>query len=115
MDLVDEAHFPRGEIRDDPNEIAGLFNRRAGGRPHRHAHLVRDHIGQRRLPKAGRTVQQDVIQGLLTLLRRCDRDRQVLADPVLTDVIVQKARTEPGFILRVLVHPRRRDNSGIRH
>ena len=56
-----------------------------------------------------------MIQWFLALLRRGDRDLQVLADAILADVVVQDARAEPGFVLRVLVDARRRDDSRIRH
>jgi hypothetical protein len=29
MDLVDEEHFARLEVRDDADEVAGLFDRRS--------------------------------------------------------------------------------------
>ena len=115
MDLVDEQHFAGGEIRDDPDQVAGLLDRGTGRRPDLHAHLVGDHVGQRRLAEPGRTVQQHVIERFLALLRRRDRHLQVLADAVLADVLVQDARAEPGFVLRVLVDARRGDDSGIRH
>ena len=45
-----------------PSEIAGLLDRRSRRRAHRHAELVADHVRQRRLAEAGRSVQQHVIE-----------------------------------------------------
>ena len=115
VNLVDEQYIARGEIRHDPDQIAGPFDRRPRGRPELNAHLVGDHIRQRRLSKAGRTMEQHMIQRFLALLRGRDGDLQVLADTVLADVVVQDAGAEPRFILRILVDARRGDYSGIRH
>ena len=73
---------------------------------------LRDHVRERRLAEARRAVQQHVIERLAALLRRGDRHLQVLADAVLADVLVEHARTQPGFVLRVLVDARRGDDRG---
>ena len=60
-------------------------------------------------------MQQDVIERLAAPLRRLDRDVQVLADAILADVLVEPARTQPGFVLRVLVDARRRHETVVSH
>ena len=106
---------PAPEVRDDADQVARLLDRRPGGRAHRHAHLVADHVRERRLAEAGRTVQQHVIERLAALPRGGDRDVQVLADAVLPDVLVEPARPQPGLVLRVLVDARRGDEAVVRH
>ena len=73
---------------------------------------LRDHVRERRLAEPGRAVQQHVVERLAALPRRGDRDLQVLADAVLADVLVERARAQPRLVLRVLVDARRRDDGG---
>ena len=84
-------------------EIARLLDHRPGGGAHRHAHLVADDVGQRRLAEPGRAVQQHVIERLAAAARRGDRHLQVVADAILADVLVERARAQPRLVLRVLV------------
>ncbi len=46
-----------------------------------------------------------MIQRLAAALGGGNRHLQVLADPVLADVVVQRPWPEPGLVLDVLVHP----------
>ena len=115
MDLVDEQHLARREVRDDADEIAGLLDRGARGRAHLHAELVRDHVGERRLAEARRSVQQHVVERFAAMCRGGDRHLEVLADPVLADVLVEPARTKPRFVLRVFVDARGGDDAIVGH
>ena len=103
------------EVGEDADQVARLLDRRPGGGAHRHAHLVGDDVGERRLAEPGRAVQQHVIERLAALLRGRDRDLQVLADAILADVLVEQARAQPGFVLRVLVDARRGHHAVVRH
>ena len=49
------------------------------------------------------------------LLRRRDGDLQLLADFVLSDVFVQRPRTQPGFVLDVVFDRRRVDETIVAH
>jgi hypothetical protein len=113
VDFVDEQHVARRQIRHDAKQIARLFNRRARRRPHLHAELVANHIRQRRLAETRRTVQQHVIQRVAALLRSSDRDEQVFTNAILADVVVENARAQPGFVLRLFFYRRGGDDSGI--
>ena len=75
------------------------------------AELVRDDGGQRRLAEPGRAVEQRVVERLAAVPRRGDRDLQVLSDPILADVVVERAGPEPGLVLDVLVDARRSDDA----
>ena len=70
-----------------------------GGRAHRHAQFVADDVRERRLAQAGRPVQQDVVERLSDADSSLAMgDLQVLAHPVLTDVVVQRARAQARFV-----------------
>ncbi len=111
VNLVDEQHLARREVRQDRRQIPGPLEDRPGGRPHRHAELVPDDVGQRRLPEPGRSVEQDVVERFVTLARRRDRHLQIFAHPVLADVVVEHARAEARLILRVFIDARRRHDA----
>ena len=99
------------EVGQDRREVAGLLEHRPRCGADRRAELVADDVCQRRLAKTRRPVQQDVIERFATLQRGGNRHLQVLADAVLTDVVVQRARTKPRLVLGVFVDLRGRDES----
>ena len=115
MDLVDEQHVAWRKVGHDADQIARLLNRRPRRGADRRAHLVADHVGQRGLAEARRTVQQHVIERLAALPGRRDRHLEVLADAVLPDVLVQPARAKARLVLRVLVDARRRHQTIVSH
>src|SRR5207237_7523253 len=53
-----------------------------------------------------RAVEEHVIEGLIALPGRGDRNLQVLADTILADVLVEQPRAQARFILRVFVDAR---------
>ena len=94
-----------------PARSPGFSMHRPGRGADRHAQLVGDDVGERRLAEAGRAVEQHVVERLAALARRRDRHVQVLADAVLADVVVERPRPQPGLVLRVVVDARRRRQS----
>src|SRR5204863_316166 len=70
---------------------------------------------QRRLSKSRRAVQQDVVERFAALLRRRDRNLQLLADAVLPDVFVERPRAESRLVLDVVVNRRRVDEPVVTH
>ena len=115
MDFVDEQDFSRLEVGHDPDQIAGLLDRRTRCRANRDAHLVRDHVREGRLAETRRAMQQDVIDRFAALACRGYRDLKILANAVLADVLVEHARTKSSFVLRVFVDPRRGHHPRVRH
>jgi hypothetical protein len=78
VDLVDEQHLVGREVGDDADQDRRLLDRRTGGRPHRHTHLVADDEGERCLAEPWRAVQQHVIERLgRAASRRAIADLQV--------------------------------------
>ena len=60
-------------------------------------------------------MQQHVIERLAALPGGGDRDVQVLADAILADVVVELARTQSRFVLRVVVDARSGQHAVVRH
>ncbi len=94
MHLVDEEDVAVVEVREDGGEIAGPFERGTAGGVQPRAHLVGDDPGQARLAEAGRTGEQDVVDGLPALLGRGEHDLEVLAQTGLADEFAEMARPE---------------------
>ena len=103
MNLVDEEHLAGLEVRQDGGKIARLLEHRTRGGTNGRLQLVPDHIGKRRLPEPRRTVEQDVIERFTALQCCGNRHVQVLAHAVLADVLVERARAQTRFVLRVLI------------
>ena len=87
--------WPARETGHDADQIARLLDRRAGRGANLHAHLVGDHVGERRLAQAGRPVQEHVIERFGAQLGGGNRDLQILADAV--DVVGQHAQEHVRF------------------
>ena len=60
-------------------------------------------------------MQQHVIERLLPLPRRGNGDVQVLADPILADVLVKQPRAQTGFVLDVIRGTSRGNQTIVRH
>ena len=80
-----------------------------------HAELVGDDVGERRLAEPGRAVEQHVIERLAALLGRGDRHLQVLAHAILPDVVVERARPQPGLVLASSSARAARDEAVVGH
>ena len=89
MDLVDEKDVVLLEVREDRRQVAGALHGRAGSDAHGDAHLRGDDVGQRRLAEAGRTVKQDVVEGLVALAGGVDGDAEVVLELGLADEFVE--------------------------
>ena len=103
VNLVDEQHLVRLQVRQHRREIARLLDDRTRGRAHGDAHLVADDIGERRLAEPGRPIEENVIERFVPAAGRRDRHREVVAHAVLTDVFVEESWTKARFVLRVFV------------
>ncbi len=102
VDFIDEKHVTRAEVRQDRREVARLFDRGPGRDAEIYAEFVRYDARQRRLAKAGRTVQQHVVEAFFPLLRRFDENGKILLHLILTDIFRKGARTERIFDRTVL-------------
>ena len=92
MDLIDEQHVTGLQVGQDAHQVAAALQRRPGGCDDIRAHLVSDHVRQRRLAQPGRPVQQDVVERLAALFGGLDADPQAFHDPGLADAFVQRLR-----------------------
>jgi hypothetical protein len=113
VDLVDEQDLVPLQVGEHRREIARLLDDRPGGGAHRHAHLIADHVSQRRLAESRRAVQEYVIERFIAAARRGDRHMEIVADAILADVFVERARAQPRLVLRVLGGGRRHHQARI--
>ncbi len=115
MNLVDEEHLAGLEVRQDSHQISRFLNHRPRRRTHSHAELVGNHICERRLAEAWRAIEQDVVECFAPLPRGRDGNLQVFAHAVLADVVIQLARPQTSFVLRVFLDARRCDEVVVSH
>ena len=94
VDLVDEEHRVRLERGEQRRDVALALERRAGRLHEPHAHLLGDDLRERRLAQAGRPGQEHVVERLAARDRRLHRDRELLADAVLADELLERARAQ---------------------
>src|SRR4029453_17779794 len=90
VDLVDEQHVVRFEVREQRGKITGALEHGPRRLPQVDAELVRDDVRQRRLAEARRAEQQHVVERFLALLRRLDENRQLAANLLLPDILVHR-------------------------
>ena len=99
VDLVDEQHVARAEVRQQRREVAGLFDRRAARDAQVHAELVRDDARERRLAEARRTVEQHVVERLIAPARGLDVDGQIALGLLLAGIVGQQLRAQADLAL----------------
>ena len=114
VDLVDEQHVAFVEIGQDGGQVPGPLDRRAGDRPDRDLHLVGDDVRERRLAQSGRAAEQDVIQHVVALLGRFQRDPQRLLGALLADVFIEAAGAQRAFDVRFVLPRAFRSVRGLR-
>src|SRR5207248_8740376 len=91
------------QVSDDGDDVAGPLQHRARRRPQRRRHLVGDDVRERGLAEAGRSEEEDVIEDVVTLARRGNRDLQVRLHLVLPDVLAQLLRAKGEIGLKVFL------------
>ena len=90
VDLVDEQHIVFFEVGQQRRQVFGLFQHRAAGLAQIDAQLVGNDVAQRGLAQARRAEQQHMVQRLVALARRADKNLQLLAHLGLAHVVVQQ-------------------------
>ena len=101
MDLVDEEDVLLVEAREDRRHVALSLERRPRDRADADVELLADDRRERRLPEAGWTDEQDVVERLAAGLRRLQRDVELLLRALLADEVVESPR--PQRLLDLLV------------
>src|SRR4029453_5154380 len=94
VDLVDEEHVAGLDVREQPGQVGAPLQHRAARGAELRAHLARHDARQRGLPEPGRAVEEQVVERLAPLARRGDEDREVLAQLLLADHLVEGPRAE---------------------
>ena len=102
MDLVDEQHVSRLEVGEDGREVPGALDGGAGGGVHLRAHLVGDDARERGLAQPRGAREDHMVERLSAVASRLDEHAQVLADALLADVLVERARAQRAVLVEVL-------------
>src|ERR1700733_12922392 len=87
MDLIHEEHAARLERREEGGDVSLSLERGAGG------------LHERGLAEARWTGQQQVIECVAARPRRLDRDRELLAQRLLSDEVLQTPRAKRAIEL----------------
>jgi len=111
VDLVEEEHLLLAQIGEDGGEVALNLQGGAGALLEADAEFVGDDGGQRGLAQAGRTEEEDVVEGLAARLRRFERDGELLLGLRLTDKLGEFGRPELEFEGLVVVDARGGDEA----
>jgi hypothetical protein len=93
VNLVDKQNVTRLEIGQDGNQVTLPLDRRPRRHPQADTHFGGYDRGEGRFAQPWRTVEQDVIQRLLTSKGSLDKDVQVCFDPMLPNVLSKPPRT----------------------
>jgi hypothetical protein len=99
VNLVDEEDLLILEVGEDPGEIARALDHRPGGDPRVAAHFPGEDAGQSRLAQTGRSHEEHVIQRLPALLRRLEKDLELIAQLRLPDEVLECFRTKSAVPL----------------
>jgi len=94
VNLVDEQHVSFTQMGQDGGQVAGALDRRPCGDANVDVHLVGDDVGEGGLPQAGRSIQQDVINGLMAAARCLDQDAHIFHDALLAGHLVEASRAQ---------------------
>ena len=115
MDLVDEEDVALLQVGEDPGEVAGFFNLRAGGDVEFAAGGAGDDVGESGLAEAGRAGEQDVVEHVAAAGGGLDHQEQAVLDLLLADEFGEDGRAQRdvegrgrgggGFLVEVLAHP----------
>ena len=97
MDFVDEQDVTRVQIGQQGSQVAGLFDGGAGSNPDIHSHLVGDDTGQGGFAQTGRTVEQGVVQRLISAPGRFNINGKVALGLLLAGVIGKQFRAQSDF------------------
>jgi hypothetical protein len=103
VDLVDEEDVMLLEVRQDGGEVAGAFDRGTGGDADGDAHLGGDDVSEGGLAKAGRAVEEQVVERFAALLGGVDGDAEVVLELLLADELVEAPGAKCGFQRLVFV------------
>ncbi len=115
VDLVHEQHIPFIERSEDGCEVTLAVERRACHRAQPDAELGADDVCKARLAEAGRAGQQDVLESLTAAACSFERDRELLADALLADELVERPRAKRALELLVALALEHRRDEPLTH
>src|SRR4051794_20378743 len=101
MDFINEVDVAGRQADEQACYVARSFERGRRGDPDVDAHLLGDDEAERRLAQAWRTVEEQMVERLVAVLGRIDRDLQTRLETFLARV-VRKALRPQGCLDDVL-------------
>ena len=102
MDLIYKKDVMLLKTVQDRRHLTRFFDRRTGSHLHVHAQLIGNNTGKGCFSKARRTIEQHMIQSLISRLCRFDINLQRLLCLLLTDIFCQKLGAQFSLDLNVL-------------
>ncbi len=102
MNLIDKQHVARFQLDQNGSQIARAVDGRTGGDADVLPHFGRNNTGQAGFAKAGRAVEQNMIQRIMPPKRRADIDGQAVLYLLLAEILAQRARTQRGLNFHIL-------------
>src|SRR5262249_55007132 len=107
VDLVDKQNVARLQAGEQRREVASTLDYRPRCRAKPDPEFPRDDLRQCGLAEPGRTRKQHMIEGFIAALRSTDKDREVVAQLLLTDKFAEVLRADRGIWRVLLAWPRR--------
>ena len=101
MNLIDEQHIARLQVREQRGEIAGTFEHGTRGLAEVHPELAGEDVGERGLAEAGRSEDERVIERLTAHDRGLHEDLELRLDLFLADIVDEPLRAD-GAVDRLL-------------
>src|ERR1700678_3144480 len=114
MDFVEKEKILRVERGEHRGEVTLFLQQRAGTDFYCRAHFSGENLRKRRFAKAGRAIQQNVVERFPASARGFDGDLQILFDAILTNIIRQFRRPDARFDARVIIELLARNDPVVR-
>jgi len=113
--FVDEEHVALFQLGEDRRQVAGAFERGAGGHVDLGSHLVGDDARHRGLSQTGRARQQQVVGRLAALAGGFEHDREMPLQFFLADEVADASRSQVAVGAHVGVVARDRVDEFLTH
>jgi hypothetical protein len=103
VDLVEKENFAKFKGSENGGEVAFALEKRASAGFDGHVEFVGEDLGEGSLAETGRTVEEDVVEGLFTIASGFESNGDVFLDALLADVFGESFRANAGVDARIVV------------
>ena len=97
VDFVDEEEVAFLEVGEESGEVAGFFDDGAGGDADGFAEFVAEDEGERGFAKAGRSAEEDVVEGFAAAFGGTNHDLEAFDGFGLAGEVGERERAQRGF------------------